>query len=170
MPDRTVAAAPVTVHATAVVVGADTVLLRGPSGSGKSRIALELIAEAERRGRWAALIGDDRVVLSAVSGHLVARPAPTIAGHVELRGVGILAVPHEPAGVVSLVVDFVSDPPDRLPLPEDTTEFVDGVLLPRLAMWREDRSAVLKVWMALAVAAEARTARPQFVGPFDKDT
>ncbi len=83
-----------TVHASAVLVGARAVLIRGPSGSGKSRLALELI-EAGRAGalRLVRLVSDDRVHLQAAGGRLLARPAETLAGLIEVRGAGHLRLP-----------------------------------------------------------------------------
>lgn len=159
---------PHTVHATAVLVGRDAVLFRGPSGSGKSRVALELVAAAAAGGGFAALIGDDRVALAACGGRLVARPAPALAGRVEVRGVGILETDHEAAGVVALVVDFVSDPPDRVPASEDRHEMIEGVVLPRLELWRQDPAAVLKVTAALDELVRAGRGDTQFRPPFDK--
>jgi serine kinase of HPr protein (carbohydrate metabolism regulator) len=159
-----------TVHATAVLVGRDAILLRGPSGSGKSRVALALVADATARGEFAAMIGDDRVALSPVGNRLVVRPAPVLAGRVEIRGVGILETAHEPAGVVGLVVDFVSDPPDRVPAPEDRHEMVEGVVLPRLELWRQDPAAVLKVSAALDELVRASRGPTQFRAPPDKGT
>ena len=86
------AADPATVHASAVLVGARAVLIRGPSGSGKSRLALELL-EAARTGslRFARLVADDRVHLEAPGGRLLVRPAEALAGLIEVRGVGHFA-------------------------------------------------------------------------------
>ncbi len=100
-----------TVHASAVLVGARAVLIRGPSASGKSRLALELL-EAARTGvlRFARLVADDRVHLEAVGGRLLARPPEALAGLIEVRGVGLLRVAHEPRAVIGLVVDL--DAPD----------------------------------------------------------
>ena len=91
------AARSTTVHASAVLVGARAVLIRGPSGAGKSRLALELI-EAARAGYllFARLVADDRVHLEAVGGRLLVRPAEALAGLIEVRGVGILRLAHEP--------------------------------------------------------------------------
>ena len=74
-------------HATCLVIGEAGVLLRGPSGAGKSTLARRLISTALRDGRYASLVGDDRVRLEAVAGRLVARPHPAIAGRLEVRGV-----------------------------------------------------------------------------------
>src|SRR4029077_15340497 len=85
------ASPPATVHASAVLVGPRAVLIRGPSGSGKSRLALELI-EMARTGSlpFARLVADDRVHLEAAHGRLLARPAEALAGLIEVRGGGLL--------------------------------------------------------------------------------
>ena len=122
-----------TVHASAVLLGRRAVLIRGPSGAGKSRLALELI-EAERGGalRFARLVGDDRVHLESVGGRLLVRPAESIVGLIELRGVGILRRDHEPCAIVGLLVDLAA--PDAERLPETGEASIHGVSLPRLAV------------------------------------
>jgi len=138
-------------HATAVLWGARAVLLRGASGSGKSRLALELLAEARRRGLHAALIGDDRLVLEAASGRLVARAVTGLAGRIEARGLGIVAIPHEPAGVVGLVVDLVRECPERLPDRDrgELSTVIADVALSRLPLWTEDASPVVRIVAAI---------------------
>ncbi len=122
------------VHASAVLVGPRAVLIRGRSGSGKSRLALALL-QAGHDGRlpFARLVADDRTRLEAAHGRLLARPAPELAGLLEVRGAGIRQVPHEPLAVVFLVVDIVDEPP-RLPDAADLSVTIDGILLPRLAV------------------------------------
>ena len=100
-----------TVHASAVLVGARAVLIRGPSGSGKSRLVLAMLdAMICGRVRFARLVGDDRVAVAARGGRLIACPHPTIAGQIESRGEGILATPHEAAAVIRLVIDVGAKP------------------------------------------------------------
>jgi serine kinase of HPr protein (carbohydrate metabolism regulator) len=129
------AAGSTTVHASAVLVGRRAVLIRGPSASGKSRLALELI-EAGRIGTvlFARLVADDRVHLEAVGGRLLARPAAALAGLIEVRGVGLLRVAHEPSAVVGFVVDLAAADAVRLPEPDKRRADIDGILLPRLAV------------------------------------
>ncbi|HEX8829047.1 MAG TPA: HPr kinase/phosphatase C-terminal domain-containing protein [Xanthobacteraceae bacterium] len=124
-----------TIHASAVLVGARAVLIRGPSGAGKSRLALELI-EAPRHGsvRFARLVGDDRVHVDAAGGRLLVRPAPTLAGLIELRGLGILRRDHEACAVVGLVVDLDAEDAQRLPKRRDAV--IEGIALPRLPVAR----------------------------------
>ena len=69
-----------TVHASAVLVGPRAVLIRGPAGSGKSRLALALIQAGGTALPFTRLIGDDRVHLEATHGRLLVRPAETLAG------------------------------------------------------------------------------------------
>ncbi len=121
-----------TVHASAVVVGTRAVLIRGPSGAGKSRLAWELIAAARSKS-FACLVGDDRVHLQSAHGRLLVRPAETLAGLIELRGVGILRCDHEPCAVVGLVVDLAAANAERLPQGEQAIVLAD-VTLPRLAV------------------------------------
>jgi serine kinase of HPr protein (carbohydrate metabolism regulator) len=94
------------VHATGVVVGEAGVLIFGPSGAGKSALALALMARARDSGLFAALVGDDRVWLSARSGRLVVAGAAHMAGRIERRGAGIIAAEWEPAAVVRLAVQL----------------------------------------------------------------
>ena len=119
-------------HATALVLGCHGVLLRGASGSGKSMLALELLALARRKGHWAALVGDDRVSLVASRSGLVASAAPVLAGQIELRGRGIEREQAEPQALIRLVVDLV--PPgdmERMPEVEAFQTTVAGVAVAR---------------------------------------
>ncbi len=129
------AAASATIHASAVLVGARAVLIRGPSASGKSRLALELI-EAGRAGALllARLVADDRVHLVPAGGRLLALPAAALAGLIEVRGVGLLRVAHEPSAVVGLVVDLAATDAARLPEPDKRKIDIGGIVLPRLAV------------------------------------
>ena len=129
------AAGSTTIHASAVLVGTRAVLIRGPSASGKSRLALELL-EAGRIGAvlFARLVADDRVHLETAGGRLLARPAAALAGLIEVRGVGLLRVAHEPSAVVGFVVDLAAADATRLPEPDKRKADIDGILVPRLAV------------------------------------
>ena len=124
-----------TAHASAVLVGARAVLIRGPSGSGKSRLALALIAAGEAGElRFARLVADDRCRLEPRHGRLLVRPAAELAGLIEVRGLGIRRLPFEPLAVVGLVVDLAAADGDRLP--EGTSQHVtlEGIEVARLAV------------------------------------
>jgi HPr kinase/phosphorylase len=122
-----------TVHASAVLVGDRAVLIRGPSGSGKSRLAFNLIL-AGRTGQTppAVLVGDDRVHLDTSAGNLTVRPAPALAGLIEIRGLGIRRIDHAAEAKVGLVVDLSAGDARRLPAPEALFERISGVLIPRI--------------------------------------
>ena len=143
-----------TVHASAVLVGTRAVLIRGPSGSGKSRLAYELI-ESQRSGflPFARLVGDDRVHLRAAGGRLLVCSVQALAGLIEVRGVGILRLPHEPRAVVGLVVDLAADA-ERLPEAKVRQAVVEGICLPRLAV-AEGTTALSAVLAMLTCANEA---------------
>ena len=139
-------------HATTFVVGEVGILVRGPAGAGKTRLALAAVEEVRRAGRFAAIVADDRTLVTRNGDRLVARPHPALAGLVERRGLGIGSVPHEPACVLGLTVDLVEGWPERLPDPEDRHCTVDGITLPRLALGREaatpDAVALIKADLA----------------------
>jgi HPr kinase/phosphorylase len=119
-----------TIHASAVLFGRRGILIRGPSGSGKSRLALSLLRSAGAGlGR---LVGDDRIHLEAVHGRLLMRPATALAGLIEIRGLGIVRMPHEAMAVAHLVVDLEAADAARLPEPAAMRADVLGVRLARL--------------------------------------
>jgi serine kinase of HPr protein (carbohydrate metabolism regulator) len=121
------------VHASAVLIGDHAVLIRGPSGAGKSRLALDLIL-AGRAGQLppAILVGDDRVHLDTVGGQLWVRPAPELAGLIEVRGLGIRRCAFAGEAVVGLVVDLAAADAERLPPPQSLTIRLNGVSVPRI--------------------------------------
>lgn len=146
---------PVLRHATCVEIEGSGVLLRGPSGSGKSDLALRLIE------RGARLVADDQVLLSAEDGAVWAAPPPEIAGKMEVRGVGIVAMRHAPRCRVDLVCDLVEAARvPRLPAPE-REELLPGCFVPRLALHPFEASAPLKLRHAAAAAAALRARREE---------
>ncbi len=121
------------VHASAVLVGDRAVLIRGPSGSGKSRLAFDLIL-AGRAGQIspAVLVGDDRVHLEKNGGQLVVRPAQELAGLIEVRGLGIFRCDFASQAIVGLVVDLAAPDAERLPPPEALRVQIYGIELPKI--------------------------------------
>ena len=119
-----------TIHASAVLVGARAALIRGPSGSGKSRLALALLQAMP----VARLVADDRVHVEARHGRVLVRPAATLAGLLEVRGLGLQRLPFEPVAVVGIVVDLAAADAERLPAAAASKTTIEGVALPRLAV------------------------------------
>ncbi len=131
-----------TVHATAIALGDVGVLLRGPSGSGKSDLALRLIDQGAR------LVADDQTVLVRRADLLIASPPATIAGRLEVRGIGIVALDHAADVPVALVVDLAAQETiERLPAPSTTTLL--GVRLPVVRLDPTAASAAPKVRLAV---------------------
>ena len=142
-----------TIHASAVLVGARAVLIRGPAGSGKSRLALALIEAADGGSLpFARLVADDRTHVDAANGRLVARAPDELAGLIEVRGLGIRRLPYEPAAIVNLVVDLAAHDAERMPAPAQSETDIAGVRLPRLP--------VAPMADALAVVLAARLTAP----------
>ena len=96
-------------HASCVAVQSKGVLILGPSGSGKSALALQLMALG------ADLVADDRTAVTVENGGVMARSPASIRGLIEARGIGILRAPALPHVRLSLVVDLGQTEPDRLP-------------------------------------------------------
>ncbi len=136
------------VHGSCVAIDGRGVLLRGPSGRGKSDLALRLIDGGAR------LVADDRVDLSAAGGLLNASAPEPIAGRLEVRGVGILEVPCVAAIPLGLVVDLV-EREDLERLPEPRIASFLGVTVPLMRLVATEASAAAKVRLALR-AARAR--------------
>ena len=104
------------IHATALVVGETGILVTGPSASGKSRFARYCLSTARLRGRFAALVSDDRVLISDSYGRLLAETPEAIGGLIEIRGSGIVRVDYLPAAVMHLAVSLASaDDAERMP-------------------------------------------------------
>lgn len=141
------------IYGTCVALGPRAALLRGPSGSGKSDLALRFVMETPT-GLGAALVADDQVFVERHGDRLIARPPATIAGKIEVRGIGIVAVPHWPEAELRLLVDL-ADPADvpRLPVIGEDSEALFGLSLPVLKLAPFEASAPLKLRLALEALA-----------------
>jgi serine kinase of HPr protein (carbohydrate metabolism regulator) len=130
-----------TIHTSSVAIGGRGVLIAGAPGRGKSDLSLRLI------DRGATLISDDYTVVEARDGRLWASPPPTIAGKMEVRGLGILAIDHVAEPVpIALFVDLDAVP-ERLPAARAT--MILGIALPVVPLAALEASAPLKVEAAL---------------------
>jgi HPr kinase/phosphorylase len=129
------------VHGTSVALDGAGVLLRGPSGSGKSDLALRLIDAG------AALVADDQTELHRVSTGLRMSAPTAIAGLLEVRGVGILRVPSVPSAILRLVVTLVpSEAIERLPDPRRC--LLLDCTIPEIALAPFEASAPAKLRLA----------------------
>lgn len=135
-------AEPLMIHASCVAINGRGVLVTGPSGSGKSDLCLRLI------DRGAMLVSDDQTVLNKEGGLLLASPPATIAGQIEIRGLGIRPAPWESNVPVSLII-ALSDRVERFPLVARSRVLL-GLAVPEIALAGLEASAPLKVEWALA--------------------
>ena len=119
-----------TFHGTAIVVGETGLLITGPSGAGKTMLAMRCLHAARSRGWNSSLIGDDRVRLEVASGRLIARSPAAISGLAEIRGSGVVPVSARFSAVVQLIVaPGVANGSDRVPVENETAE-INGLSLP----------------------------------------
>lgn len=130
------------IHASCVALGGRAVLLTGPSGSGKSDLALRLI------DRGAVLVSDDQVLVDRRGDRLFAAPPPQIAGMIEVRGLGIRRIAYITDMPVVLLIDLAT-PPVRMPL-APVWRTVAGIDLPVVNLAPFEASAPIKVELALA--------------------
>ena len=146
------------IHASAVRVGDRAVLVRGPSGSGKSRLAFDLVL-AGRAGLIAPalLVGDDRVHVWPQARELMVRPAPALAGQIEIRGLGIRRCDFVPEAPIGLVVDLNAADAERLPPPDALQANINGILIPRIPV-KQGFSALPLVIAALTMTANSSSA------------
>ena len=150
--------APELVYGTCVALGRTAALLRGPSGSGKSDLALRFLFLA-RRGPAALeapiLVADDQVLVRRDGRRLLARAPETIKGKLEVRGVAIVEVKSLVEADLALVVDLVPGREiERLP-DEDASARILGVDLPRVRLSPWEASAPIKLVIALARAKQS---------------
>jgi RNase adaptor protein for sRNA GlmZ degradation len=145
---RTAPDATMLVHATAVAVHGRAILLRGPSGSGKSDLALRLIDGG------AHLVADDQCELRREHDRILVGAPPTIAGLIEVRGVGILRMTAEDRVPLALVADLVPGTSVER-LPDERAETLLGIAVPIVALDPFAASATAKLRLALQAFADA---------------
>ncbi len=131
------------VHGTAVKINDRGVLLRGKSGSGKSDLALILV------DRGGTLISDDQVLLAETDGTLVMEPPTSLAGLLEVRGLGIVQVPYEASMHLDLIVDL-RPRTDIERLPEKQFEEYHGIKIPKITLHAFEQSTPIKIELMLA--------------------
>lgn len=143
------------VHGTCVALGRRAALLRGSPGAGKSDLALRFIALPAEANLKPLLVADDQVFVEArADGVLHVSPPATIAGKIEMRGLGIVDVPFLAEAELVLVCDLVNgkDVP-RVPAEGAERTHIAGVPVPAMKLAPFEASAPLKLKMALFRAA-----------------
>ena len=136
-----------TLHASCVAIRGRAVLIEGRSGEGKSDLALRLI------DRGATLVSDDQTICQRhQDGSLHACAPATIAGRIEVRGVGIIEMPYLENAPIALLIVILDAPPR---FPDDVRKRrIAGVDVPVLALAALEPSAPIKVELALQRTAQ----------------
>lgn len=129
------------VHATSIAINGQGMLLAGPSGSGKSDLALRLI------DRGAVLVSDDYTLVKRVDGRLMATAPVNILGKIEVRGIGIVDLPYVAEAPVVLLIDLF-DLVDRMP-ETPMMRVIAGVEVPVVKLAPREPSAAIKAELAL---------------------
>lgn len=130
-----------TVHGSTVAIGGRALLITGPSGSGKSDLTLRLV------DRGFSLVSDDQTIVKKDGGRLVASAPPTIAGKLEIRGIGIIDMEQIDNVPVALIVELTGD---IQRMPDDSRERpILGIKLPLITIDAMTASAPSKVVLAL---------------------
>lgn len=129
------------------------VLLRGPSGSGKSDLALRLIDQG------AVLVADDQVLLSREEDRIMARPPEILAGLLEVRGLGILKFPYRAPVPVGVAIEL-AEPGELERMPEAETLSLLDKSIPLYRVIAREASAPIKVRLAMQHAAGLIMAAP----------
>ena len=145
MPDA--AAKPENIHGTAILIGERGVLITGPSGAGKTTLALILLDHCRARGLFSRMIGDDRLLASSHAGRLVCRVPATIAGLAEVPGFIPRPMPFEPGGVIDLHVRLVPKA-EMARFQEEISEPVAGCPVPRIDLAERNAATALPAVMA----------------------
>lgn len=129
------------IHATTVAIDGKAVLITGPSGSGKSDLALRLI------DRGFMLVSDDQTLVRREGDRLFASAPATIAGKLEIRGIGIVEMENAGDVPTVLIVELTGAVPR---LPDDNRELqVLGIAVPLVTIDAMTPSAAAKVVIAL---------------------
>lgn len=123
-------------------------MLTGPSGSGKSDLALRFIYETPAE-LDPALVADDQIVVTNRDGRLVASSPDTIAGRIEIRGVGIVPVTFRREAFIGLFVDLAAREVPRLPPEPLPVREIHGLQVPVIAFAPFEASAPLKLRFAI---------------------
>ena len=138
-------------HGTCVALGRVCALIRGPSGSGKSDLALRFLSSSNVGSAPRRLIADDQVHVTRDDARLFACAPASIAGLIEVRGVGVVSMPSAASAALVLLADCVTPAEvPRLPPKPLPSELVLGLPVARIALAPFEASAPDKLALALA--------------------
>ena len=148
-------------HASCVALDGIAAALTGPSGSGKSDLALRFVmahfandplhvrTHLDSPGTT-SLVADDQILIERYGERLVVHPPKTLAGKIEIRGLGIMQCTHLPNAELKLIVRLTEhDKVPRLPQDPPLTQTLLGVQVRTIELAPYDASAPNKLYLAL---------------------
>ena len=131
------------VHATSIIVGQTGLLFLGPSGAGKSSTAFACLSEAKALGWHAALVADDRTILTVHGNRCVASCPDPIRGYLELRGTGIVRARQVDRAVMHCAVALTeASAATRVPC-ESETFSCGSATMPLMRLWHDGAAGPL---------------------------
>lgn len=132
------------IHATLVDFNGKGILLRGKSKSGKSDLALRLIAD-----KGAKLVADDMVILRFENGYVIGQAPENLQGLLEVRGIGIAQLPYVAETRIYLLADLIEDVSQIERMPKDAQESIFGVEIKQIDLYAKENSAPEKILLKL---------------------
>ena len=133
----------INIHATCISYQDNGILLIGPSGSGKSDVALQMIMN-----KHALLVADDRTDIEEKDGRLIASCPEAISGMMEVRGLGLCHFDTLPSVALTLVVHLVSEKAAIARFPKAENIEILGVRIPKIRVRGFETSAIDKIILA----------------------
>jgi len=130
-----------TVHASTIAIDGRAVVITGPSGSGKSDLALRLL------DRGFTLVSDDQTIVTRQGDQVIATAPPSVVGKLEVRGIGIIEMETVTDVPIAIMIELTSEI-QRLPDDDHARELL-GVRLPLVSVDAKTASAPAKVALAL---------------------
>jgi serine kinase of HPr protein (carbohydrate metabolism regulator) len=142
------------IHGTCLAIGEDGVLLLGQPGTGKSDLALRLIDAAGTGlsgvARRALLVADDQVAVRRAGSRLIASAPAALAGKLEIRGLGIVALDAAPEAELKLAVRLTPTAEiERLPDLARARMEILGAAIPLVLIDPQSASAPARIRAAL---------------------
>lgn len=143
------------IHATAIVIGKTGLLFLGPSGSGKSSLAFSCLTAAKPLGLAAALVADDRVLITEHDGSIFAECPPSIAGLMEIRYTGIVRLPYVQKAEMHFAIRPV-DPAtaERLPPEDEQINVTGSIRLPLVRLSANSLNPLATIMAKIASSLE----------------